>query len=482
MIDRILGGAARIDGILWGPWTMGFIGLVALYLSLRSGFFPLRRPALIWRLTLGGIFRRRQAPCGPNITPFQATTTALAGTVGMGNVAGVATALSVGGSGAIFWMWIFALLGMMTKTAEITLAVHYREIDGSGAVHGGPMFYMRRGLGWPLLAVLFSIGVLINSLFTATLIQSHTVGRAFLTSYGVNPYLTTVLMAVLTGIVIFGGIRRIGRFCAGLVPLMSLVYLAGGALVLLLNADRIPAVFAQIMRHAFAPAPAVGGFAGAAFATAIKQGMSRGMLSNEAGLGTAPMVHAAASTPHPFRQGLWGSVEVFIDTLIICTITSFAILSTGVLSNGESGIELVIAAFSAELPSGLAQGLVSFSILTFCLTTQIGFFVYYETAVIALFGRGTVPYFRGLYLIPGVVFAGVADVDRLWVFANISVGVCSLPNLIAVLALSGAFFALMHDFLSGDNKYATSRVAGQKDYVRSPRPALRRRAAGTDNV
>ena len=471
LIDLLLDWAAKADRILWGPWTMALIAVVALYLGVKSGFFQLRRFRTIWQYTLGRLFSLESSPSRGKPTPFQATTTALASTVGMGNMAGVATALSVGGPGAIFWMWVFALLGMITKTAEITLAVHYREVHASGEIHGGPMYYMRKGLGWPLLAKLFSLGVLFNSLFTATLIQSHTVGRSFLKSFHINPYITTVAMALVTAFVILGGIYRIGRFCEKLVPLMSLLYIAVGFFIFVVNYDKIPEVFSTVFRFAFAPAPAAGGFAGATVIAALKNGMSRGMLSNEAGLGTAPMVHANAETPHPFQQGMWGSMEVFFDTLVICTITSFAILSTGVLSNGESGIELVIAAFSSEMAPPLASILISISILTFCLTTQIGFFVYYETSIINLFGPSALPYFKLLYLIPGIVFAGVADVNSLWVFTNISVGVCSIPNLIAVLALSPAFFMLMSDFLSGKNNYRTSRTDAGQGYVMQPKSA-----------
>jgi AGCS family alanine or glycine:cation symporter len=467
MIEGLLTAAEKVDGILWGPWTMAFIAVVAIYLGVRSGFFQFRRFAFIWKNTLGSLFRGRKPGESNKMTPFQATATALASTVGMGNIAGVGTALSVGGPGAIFWMWIFALLGMMTKTAEITLAVHYREFDPFGNPHGGPMYYMRKALGWPFLAALFSLGVLINSLFTATLIQSHTVGRAFLKSYGINPYLTTGVLAAVTAVVIIGGIRRIGRFCERLVPLMSSIYIAGGLALFFLNSAQIPSVFSLIFRHALAPAPALGGFVGAAVAAALKNGMARGMLSNEAGLGTAPMVHATADTPHPFRQGMWGTVEVFFDTIVICTITAFAVLSTGVLSGGESGIELVIAAFATRFSPGLAGALISVSILTFCLTTQIGFFIYYETAILNILGRNSMAYFRWLYLVPGVAFAGVADVDRLWIFANISVGVCALPNLVAVLALSGAFFKLMQDYMSGENRYSTDRVDTSRSYVHS---------------
>lgn len=399
------------------------------------------------------------------MTPFQATATALASTVGMGNIAGVATALSVGGPGAIFWMWLLAGFGMMTKMAEISLAVHYRERDKHGRVQGGPMYYITRGLGWKTLAKIFSLGIVINSLIAAALLQPHTVGRAFLSSYKISPYLITGAMAVITAFVVIGGIKRIGHFCERLVPLMSIIYILGGIIIFLLNYTKIPEVFGMIFKYAFAPAPAAGGFAGATIAAAIKNGMARGMLSNEAGNGTAPMVHAIANTKHPVQQGLWGAFEVFIDTIVICTITAFVILSTGILSNGQSGIELVLPAFSTIFPARLSNLLISFCILTFCLTTQIGFLIYYETAITHALGKKAFKFLKWIYFIPGIMFAGVANVDKLWIFANIAVGVCALPNLIAVLALSGAFFKLMRDFLDGTNLFATEKVDLTKAYV-----------------
>jgi len=467
LLERILDYATQIDRILWGPWTIVFIASVAGFLTIKSGFFQLRKFRFILKNTFGKILERPKTNNKGRMTPFQATTTALASTVGMANMAGVATALSIGGPGAIFWMWLLALLGMMTKTAEITLAVHYRDVDQEGNLHGGPMYYINKALGWKFLAALFSIGVLINSILSASLLQSHTVGRAFLSTYNLNPYLVTGVMAIITALVIIGGIKRIGQFCEKLVPFMSIVYILGGLAVFVLNFTKIPEVFAMIFKHAFAPAPAAGGFAGATVASAIKMGMTRGMLSNEAGLGTAPMAHATADTRHPFQQGIWGAFEVFIDTIVICSITSFAVLSTGVLSNGQSGIDLVIEAFSSVLPSDIASILISLSILSFCLSTQIGFFIYYETAFVSVFGRKAMKFFKWFYLIPGIVFAGVADVDKLWVFANISVGVCSLPNLVAVLALSGAFFKLMKDFLLGRNEYETKIVDSNKTFVKT---------------
>ena len=466
LVESIITLAERIDAVLWGPWTMIFIAGVSVYLTARSGLFQIRGFFYILRNTLGRLrFGKRSEAVKGQMTPFQATTTALASTVGTGNIAGVATALSIGGPGAIFWMWLLAILGMMSKTAEITLAVHYRDVEPDGRTHGGPMYYIQKGLGWGVLAKIFSAGILVNSMVAATL-QSHTVGRAFLSTYSINPYIVTALMALVTAIVVIGGIRRIGQFSEALVPLMSAVFILTGLAVFLFNFERIPEVFALIFRHAFAPAPALGGFAGATVSQAMQVGMSRGMLSNEAGLGTAPIAHATANTEHPFQQGMWGAFEVAIDTLVICTISAFAVLSTGVLSSGESGIDLVITAFATVFPPDIAGGILSFAILTFCLTTQIAFFIYYETAITNLFGARSVRYLRWVYLVPGVLFAGVTNVDRLWVFANLAVGSCALPNLIAVLALSGAFFILMRDYMSGENRYATAITDTSREYVR----------------
>jgi AGCS family alanine or glycine:cation symporter len=479
-MELILDLAAKVDAALWGPWTLILIAFVSIYLSIRTRFFQLRKLGLIFRTTLGSLFlgdvgagpRERPSVLAEDkakrgrMTPFQATSTALASTVGMGSIAGIAAALSIGGPGAIFWMWVLALLGTITKTAEITLAVHYRDIDEEGRIRGGPMYYIRRGLGWPVLATVFSLGVFVNALCSATLLQGHTVGRSFLASYGTSPYLVTALMTVATAVVVVGGVRRIGRVSQSLVPLMSLVYIIAGLILFFVNWREIPAVFGSIVQHAFAPIPAMGGFAGAAVMQAIQAGVARGMFSNEAGMGTAPMAHATADTGHPFQQGMWGAFEVWVVTFVICTITAFAILSTGVLASGESGIELVILAFASVFSQGVAGNLISFCILTFCLSTMMGFFIYFETASLDAFGKDAVRWIRWLYFIPPVIFAGVTDVDRIWVFANIAVGVCAIPNLIAVLALSGPFLKLMKDYLSGRNEFACPVIDESKAYVR----------------
>ncbi len=467
MYDSFLSLISTIEQLLWGWWTMVFIAFVSVFLTARARFFQVVRFGTIFRSAFSQLFDRSGDDNPERMTPFQATSTSLAGTVGMGNMAGVATALTLGGPGAIFWMWVLAFFGMITKAAEISIAVHYRTIDKDGRVHGGPMHYIRKALGWRSLAVLFSIGVIINSFFSSSMLQAHTVGQAFDESYGFSPYVTTALMSIVTAIVAIGGVRRIGRFCERLVPFMTLLYLIGGLIIVLANLPLLPRVVTEILTYAFAPAPAIGGFAGAAVVKAIQLGMARGMLSNEAGLGTAPMVHANAETPHPFRQGMWGAAEVFIDTTVVCTITAFIILSSGVLMNGDnSGIQLLMEAFATFYSPAVANAFVSFAILTFCLSTQIGFFVYFETAMVDLFGESAFRYLRWIYFLPGVIFAGITDVDQLWSVASISVAASALPNLVALLLLSGVFLVIMRDYLSGENRYATAIVDKERNYIR----------------
>ncbi len=466
MRDIFFYAVNTLDTFLWGPWTMFFIAFVSIFLTFKSRFFQLSNFSYIISETFLKVFQRSEIRKKNTISPFQATSTSLAGTVGMGNMAGVATALSIGGPGAIFWMWVLALFGMITKAAEITLAIHYREVDDHGNIIGGPMLYIKKALGWKFLAILFSLGITINCIFTSSLLQAHTVGRALDASYNINPYLTTSLMAFVTMIVTIGGVKRIGKFCEALIPLMTLLYLVCGLLIFFVNIESVPEVFKQILSYAFSPAPAVGGFAGASVMMAIQMGMARGMLSNEAGLGTAPMVHANAETMHPFQQGLWGAAEVFFDTTLVCTITAVVILSSGVLADGNSGIELLLDGFSSYYSPATASMIISVAIATFCLSTQIGFFIYFETALTELVGKKIFRVIKWIYFLPGIIFAGITNVDQLWQLANISVAVSALPNLVALLFLSGVFLKLMQDYISGDMKYETKLIDKSKKYIK----------------
>lgn len=467
MIERFLSVFNFIDTILWGPWTLAFFGFAALFFTIKSKFFQVTHFKFILKNTFGKIF----SPAPSSIegkgmmSPFQAVTTSLAGTVGMGNIAGVAVALSIGGPGAIFWMWLLAIFAMMLKTVEITLGVHYRSKDELGA-RGGPMYYITKGLGWKPLAILYSVGMITNSVLASSVLQSHTVARAFHASYAINPYLVTGFMIGVTALVILGGVSGIGKFSERMVPVMSLVYIIGGLIIIIINIATIPQVFQTIFHYAFSPYPAAGGLAGISIALTIKQGVARGMQSNEAGLGTGAIVHATATTSHPFQQGIWGAFEVFIDTIIICTITSFVVLSTGALTGTETGVDMVLKAFSMVFSESVARALISFAILTFCLSTMIGFYIYYETSITHLFGKKYINYFKIIYLIPGIIVADFQNADQLWVIANVSVGVVAIPNLVAVLSLHKVFFKLMHDRLSGRNQYATEVIDVSKDYIR----------------
>ena len=466
MWDIFFNAASNLDAFLWGPWTMCFIAFVSIFLTFKSRFFQLSNFRYIFSETFLKVFQRSDIREKNTISPFQATSTSLAGTVGMGNMAGVATALSIGGPGAIFWMWVLALFGMITKAAEITLAIHYREVDDNGDIFGGPMLYIKKALGWRFLAILFSLGITINCIFTSSLLQAHTVGRALDASYNINPYLTTSLMAFVTMVVTIGGVKRIGKFCEALVPLMTLLYLGFGLIIFFANIESLPEVFMQILSYAFSPAPAVGGFAGASIMMAIQMGMARGMLSNEAGLGTAPMVHANAETKHPFQQGLWGAAEVFFDTTLVCTITAVVILSSGVLAGGNSGIELLLDGFSSYYSTATANIIISVAITTFCLSTQIGFFIYFKTALTELVGKKIFRIIKWIYFLPGIIFAGITNVDQLWQLANISVAVSAIPNLVALLFLSGVFINLMQDYISGKMKYETKLIDESKKYIK----------------
>ena len=466
MWDIFFNAANNLDAFLWGPWTMCFIAFVSIFLTFKSRFFQLSNFRYIFSETFLKVFQRSDIREKNTISPFQATSTSLAGTVGMGNMAGVATALSIGGPGAIFWMWVLALFGMITKAAEITLAIHYREVDDNGDIFGGPMLYIKKALGWRFLAILFSLGITINCIFTSSLLQAHTVGRALDASYNINPYLTTSLMAFVTMVVTIGGVKRIGKFCEALVPLMTLLYLGFGLIIFFANIKSLPEVFMQILSYAFSPAPAFGGFAGASIMMAIQMGMARGMLSNEAGLGTAPMVHANAETKHPFQQGLWGAAEVFFDTTLVCTITAVVILSSGVLAGGNSGIELLLDGFSSYYSTATASIIISVAITTFCLSTQIGFFIYFKTALTELVGKKIFRIIKWIYFLPGIIFAGITNVDQLWQLANISVAVSAIPNLVALLFLSGVFINLMQDYISGKMKYETKLIDESKKYIK----------------
>src|SRR5918992_1442415 len=322
MIDTIAAANSWLNGYVWGwPMIVLLVGTGVL-LTIIPGGVQSRSLPLALREVLGKITQKSSGP--GQVSPFQAVATALASTVGVGNIAGVATAISIGGPGALFWLWVSGVLGMCTKFAEIVIALHYREPDAAGQMRGGAMYVLRKGLGLPWLGTIFAGLVALAAFGIGNMVQSNSVAASLQASFGLNPAITGIALAVLTAAVILGGIKRIGQFTEYLVPFMAVIYLAGGVLILVRFASEIPDAISLVVSSAFSGAAATGGFAGSTVMLAMRYGIARGLFSNEAGLGSAPLVHAAARTDHPVRQGLYGIFEVFVDTILVCTFTGLA--------------------------------------------------------------------------------------------------------------------------------------------------------------
>ncbi len=437
-----------LNGIVWGPPMLILIVGTGLFLSISTGFFSITKLGYILKNTLLKMFSKEGKGEG-EVTAFQAVATALAATVGTGNIAGVATAIASGGPGAVFWMWIAAILGMTTKFAEVVLAVNFREKTEDGRFVGGPMYYITNGLGWKWLAVLFAVFGAFAAFGIGNMVQSNSVAAALQSSFQINPWITGVVLAVVTALVIIGGIKRIGAFTEKLVPFMAAIYIIGGLAILIMNVSHIPAAFGLIFKSAFTGKAAVGGFAGAAVSQAIRYGVARGVFTNEAGLGSAPIAHAAATTDHPVRQGLWGVFEVFADTLVICSITALAIVSSGVWESGLTGAELTTAAFNASLPGG--GYIVSIGIVLFAFSTIVGWEYYGERCAEYLFGPKANMIYRILW-IPFVLIGAIGGLEFVWSLADTMNGLMAIPNLIGVIALSGTVLKLSKDFFAKEKR------------------------------
>jgi len=423
---------AAANTFVWGPVMLVLLVGTGVFLSVRLGFIQfLHLPR-----ALGLVFRRQAQQKGDgDISPFQALTTELSATIGTGNIAGVATAIFLGGPGAIFWMWVCAIFGMATKYAEVVLAVTYRTHLPDGTMQGGPMRYIAEGLGLRWLGWLFALMGSIAAFGIGSMVQSNSVAVALEQTWSVPPVLTGIVLASMTAVVIIGGIRRIGMVTEKLVPVMGVFYISGALILLILNADRVPGAFALIFSHAFAPASAAGGFAGAAVSAAIRFGVARGIFSNEAGLGSGPIAHAAARTNSPVRQGLIAMAGVFFDTIVICTMTALVILSTGAWTSGETSSALTYLAFQQGLP-GPGGLIVTISLSVFAYSTMIGWAYYGEECIEYIFGmRARAPY---RWVFCAVIALGAFQkVDFVWDFSDTMNGAMAIPNLIALIGLSG---------------------------------------------
>lgn len=460
MLEFITNLNQAVNQFIWGVPAMVCILGVGLYLSIRTGFLQIRKFRYAIHTTLGRMFKKREASDGA-ITPFQAVCTALAGTVGTGNIAGVAGAIALGGPGAVFWMWCSAILGMCTKFAEVTLAVHFHERSASGQLVGGPMYYISNGLGkkWHWLALLYSLFGVLTVFGTGNATQVNTITAAInsaVQNFYTIPESTAskmnliigIVIAVLIAVVLLGGIKRIGNVAERLVPFMALLYIVMSLGVVIVNIGRLPEVFVSIIGGAFTPKGFTGGVVGSMFLS-MKKGVSRGIFSNEAGLGTGSIAHACADTEKPVKQGMFGIFEVFADTIIICTLTALVILCSGTTVNyGQAaGAELTISGFTSVY-GGWITIFTALALCCFAFTTIIGWGLYGSRCISFLFStEKVVRPFLVVYSLVAILGATV-DLGLLWDIADTFNGLMSIPNLIGIFLLSGTVFKLTKDYFS----------------------------------
>ncbi len=443
MTDAIARWNSWLNGYVWGVPMIVLLMGTGVLLTVLTGAVQFRYLPLALREVLGKITQRGGGV--GNVRPFQAVATALASTVGVGNIAGVATAIVLGGPGALFWLWVSGVLGMCTKFAEIVVALHYRESDASGTLRGGAMYTLRKGLGLPWLGALFALLTALAAFGIGNMVQANSVADSLRASFGIAPEVTGVVLVAVTGLVILGGITRIGEVTQYLVPLMALLYLGGGFAVLVTHLDAVPRAIGLVLDGAFSGTAAAGGFAGSTMMMALRYGVARGLFSNEAGLGSAPMVHAAADTDHPVRQGLYGIFEVFVDTILICTTTGLVILVTDTWASGTTGAALSAKAFEVGLPGTWGHIVVTGGILLFSYSTLIGWSYYGETGIVYLFGaRAAMPY-RLAWLV-FVYLGAVGSLHLVWDIADTLNGLMAIPNLISVLGSIPLLLRLMREF------------------------------------
>ena len=454
LIERI---NTAVNGFVWGVPAMVCIIGVGLYLSLSTGFIQLRKFPYAMKCTLGRMFQKREASDGA-LTPFQAVCTALAATVGTGNIAGVAGAIAIGGPGAVFWMWISALLGMCTKFTEVTLAEHFREKNEEGDWVGGPMYYIKNGLGkkWMWLAYTFCVFGIFTVFGTGNATQVNTITAAInsaLINYNIiepdfvkaSSLIIGIVITLLVALILLGGIKRIGNVTERLVPLMALLYILLALGVIVMNIEHVPAVFGNIISGAFNPAAVTGGVIGSVF-LAMQKGVSRGIFSNEAGLGTGSIAHACADTRKPVKQGLFGIFEVFMDTIVICTLTALVVLLSGVpVPYGQAaGAELTIAGFTHVYGNWISI-FTAIAMCCFAFSTTISWGLYGARCIEFLFGAKTIKPFMIIYSLVAIIGATM-NLSLIWSIAETFNGLMAIPNLIALFLLSGTAIKLTKDY------------------------------------
>jgi alanine or glycine:cation symporter, AGCS family len=433
----------QVNSWAWGPIMLVLLLGTGIYLSAGLRFMTIRKIPGAFRLMFSG----RSGQGDGDISPFSALMTSLSATIGTGNIAGVATALALGGPGALFWMWITALVGMATKYAEAVCAVRFREQDEEGNYSGGPMYYIRNGLGkkWHWLGYAFALFGSLAGFGIANTVQSNSVSQVLHDSFSVPPIATGLLLMVLVGAVVLGGIKRIANVASWLVPFMAVSYILVASAAILSHISEVPAAIATIVYAAFNPSAAAGGFAGATVWAALRFGVARGIFSNEAGLGSAPIAHAAAKTDQPVQQGMIAMLGTFIDTLVVCTMTGLLIVIMDVLPSGVSGASLTAMAFASALPGG--DIVVTVGLCLFAFTTMIGWSFYGERCVVFLLGTRAITPFRVAWVIV-IPLGTVIELELIWLIADTLNAFMAVPNLIALLLLSPLVFKISKDYFS----------------------------------
>jgi AGCS family alanine or glycine:cation symporter len=427
-----------VRDFIWGlPLIILLVGTGILLTILLRG---LQIRGLIYSLYLALIKRKEDDQEAGDISHFQALMTALAATVGTGNIAGVATAIATGGPGALFWMWITGIFGMATKYSEAVLAIKYREVDKFGTMSGGPMYYISKGLGWKWLGVLFAIFASIAAFGIGNMVQSNSVADAVNTSFGIPNWTTGIILAILTAMVTLGGIKSIAKVTQYLVPFMIIVYFTGSLVIILLKASAVPQVFVLIIKSAFTPTAAIGGFLGATVMLTIRTGVARGVFSNESGLGSAPIAAAAAKTPNPVKQALVSMTQTFIDTLVVCTMTGLVLILSGLWDSGRTGAELTALAFDRSLPGGWGELIVTLGLVFFAYSTILGWCYYGEKSIEYLFKERAVKAYRIVFVI-FVAIGTFLKLETVWTLADLMNGLMAFPNLIGLLGLSSVIVA-----------------------------------------
>lgn len=441
-----------INGFVWGPVMLLLLVGTGVYISVRTKFLQFRKFGYAMRNTIGGLFTGRARKTDEsNISPFQAVSTALASTVGTGNVVGVATAITLGGPGAVFWMWVSAIFGMMTKYAEIVLAVRFREVNADGLHVGGPMYYLSNGMKnkklGKILGALFAFLVTFASFGIGCMTQSNSISTALNNTFGFSPTIVGIVVSILVGVVILGGIKSIARVTEFVVPFMATFFILFSIIILIINASAIPEALRLIFVAAFNPEAAFGGAVGYTVLLAVRMGIARGVFSNEAGLGSAPIAHAASSTKEPVEQGLWGIFEVFVDTILVCSMTALVIVTSGLYTaeHGLEGAALTIEAFNVGLPGNIGGIGLTIGLTLFALSTLFGWSYYGERGIEYFFrhtsgAKAVTMIYKAAFVIASFIGA-VGGLQLVWGIADTLNGLMAIPNLIGVAALSGIVFA-----------------------------------------